>query len=36
LEHSLQDVHDWEVEMVSALFELLYSQKLRQGGEDNI
>jgi hypothetical protein len=26
-------MHDWEVEVVSAFFEL-YSQRVRQGGED--
>jgi hypothetical protein len=29
-------VHDWEVEVVSVFFELLYSQRVRQGGEDKI
>jgi hypothetical protein len=27
-------VHDWKVEVVSVFFELLYSQRLRHGGED--
>jgi hypothetical protein len=26
-------VHDWEVEVVSGFFEMLYSQKVRYGGE---
>jgi hypothetical protein len=29
-------VHDWEVDLVSSFFELLYSLKVRQGGEDRI
>jgi hypothetical protein len=29
-----QPVHDWEVEVVSSFFELLYSQRVRHGGED--
>jgi hypothetical protein len=29
-------VHDWEVEVVSSFFELLYSQRERHGGEDKI
>jgi hypothetical protein len=29
-------VHDWEVEVVSTFFELLYSQKVRQGAEDKV
>jgi hypothetical protein len=29
-------VHDWEVDLVSRFFELLYSQRVRHGGEDKI
>jgi hypothetical protein len=29
-------VHDWEVEVVSRFFELLYSLKIRYEGEDKI
>jgi hypothetical protein len=29
-------VHDWEVDLVSSFFELLYSLRVRQGGEDRI
>jgi hypothetical protein len=29
-------VPDWEVEVISRFFELLYSQKVRYGGEDKI
>jgi hypothetical protein len=29
-------VEDWEVELVSRFFELLYSQKVRYGGEDKL
>jgi hypothetical protein len=31
-----RDVHDWEVEVVSRFFELLYCQKIRYGGKDTI
>jgi hypothetical protein len=29
-------VHDWEVDLITSFFNLLYSLRLRQGGEDNI
>jgi hypothetical protein len=29
-------VHDWEVDLVTSFFDLLYSLKLRQGGENKI
>jgi hypothetical protein len=29
-------VHDWEVKVVSGFFEMLYSQRVRHGGEDTI
>jgi hypothetical protein len=29
-------IHDWEVEVVSRFFELLYSQRVRHRGEDTI
>jgi hypothetical protein len=32
----IRPVHDWELEEVLRFFELLYSQQLRQGGEDKI
>jgi hypothetical protein len=32
----LRYVHDWEVDLVIAIFDLLYSLKLRQGGEDSV
>ena len=32
----IQPVHDWKVDVVSRFFELLYSQKVRYGGQDTI
>jgi hypothetical protein len=31
-----RSVHDWEMEVVSQFFELLYSQQIRQGGVNKI
>jgi hypothetical protein len=29
-------MHDWEVDLVTSFFDLLYSIRLRQGGEDKM
>jgi hypothetical protein len=32
----IRPIHDWEMEVVSRFFELLYSQHIRHGGVDKI
>jgi hypothetical protein len=32
----IRDAHDWEVDVFASFFNLLYSFRLRQGGEDKL